>query len=88
MSDQTPLQLVHDAIAQTCHRAGRQAMDVCLIAVSKTKPAEAVLSLIAQGHRHFGENKVQEAQGKFPAIKEDFPNTFFHLIGPLQSNKV
>ena len=88
MSDQTPLSLVHDAIAQTCHRAGRQASDVCLIAVSKTKPAEAVLSLIAQGHRHFGENKVQEAQGKFPAIKEEFPDTFLHLIGPLQSNKV
>ena len=46
------------------------------------------MSLIAQGHRHFGENKVQEAQGKFPAIKEEFPDTFLHPIGPLQSNKV
>jgi len=88
MSDTTPLQLVHDAIARVCARAGRPADNVCLIAVSKTKPAEAVQSLIAQGQRHFGENKVQEAQAKFPGIKEEHPDTFLHLIGPLQSNKV
>ena len=59
-----------------------------LIAVSKVQPNERVLNVLEQGHRIFGENKVQEAQGKWPAFREGFSNVKVHLIGPLQSNKV
>ena len=59
-----------------------------LIAVSKVQPNESVLDVLEQGHRIFGENKVQEAQGKWPAFREGFSNVKVHLIGPLQSNKV
>jgi PLP dependent protein len=58
-----------------------------LIAVSKTFPAEAALPLLEAGHRMFGENYVQEARGKWPALKERFPDAELHMIGPLQSNK-
>jgi len=56
--------------------------------VSKTHPADPVADLLAAGHRHFGENRVQEAAGKFPALKEIYPDLRLHLIGPLQTNKV
>lgn len=59
-----------------------------LIAVSKTFPVEAIEPLIAAGQRHFGENRVQEAQAKWPALKEKYPDIVLHLIGPLQTNKV
>src|SRR3954469_2414536 len=59
-----------------------------LVAVSKTVPEAGVRDAIAAGQRLFGENRVQEAQGKFPALKEEFPDLELHLIGPLQSNKV
>jgi pyridoxal phosphate enzyme (YggS family) len=59
-----------------------------LVAVSKTVPQEGIREAIAAGQRLFGENRVQEAQGKFPALKEEFPHLELHLIGPLQSNKV
>lgn len=59
-----------------------------LIAVSKTFPAEEIEPLIAAGQRHFGENRVQEAQAKWPALKEKYPDIVLHLIGPLQTNKV
>ena len=59
-----------------------------LLAVSKVQPNERVLSVLEQGHKVFGENKVQEAQGKWPAFRENFSNVKVHLIGPLQSNKV
>lgn len=59
-----------------------------LLAVSKTHPAEPVADLLAAGHRHFGENRVQEAAGKYPALRERFPDLRLHLIGPLQTNKV
>ncbi|ABD24881.1 Protein of unknown function UPF0001 [Novosphingobium aromaticivorans DSM 12444] len=58
-----------------------------LVAVSKTKPAEAILDLVAQGQRVFGENRVQEAQAKWPAIRAAHPDISLHLIGQLQSNK-
>jgi pyridoxal phosphate enzyme (YggS family) len=59
-----------------------------LVAVSKTVPASGVRNALAAGQRLFGENRVQEAQGKFPALKEEFPDLEVHLIGPLQTNKV
>lgn len=72
------------AIARDC---GRAPGDVTLIAVSKTFAAEAILPCLEAGHRDFGENRVQEAQGKWPALKDRFPGTRLHLIGALQSNK-
>ncbi|MDA8699762.1 YggS family pyridoxal phosphate-dependent enzyme [Amylibacter sp.] len=59
-----------------------------LLAVSKVQPNERVLNVLEQGHKVFGENKVQEAQGKWPTFRENFSNVKVHLIGPLQSNKV
>jgi pyridoxal phosphate enzyme (YggS family) len=59
-----------------------------LVAVSKTMDADAVREALAAGQRIFGENRVQEAQGKFPALKADYPDLELHLIGPLQTNKV
>ena len=65
--------------------AGRS---VDLVAVSKHHPAEAVGELLVAGHRIFGENRVQEAAGKYPALRELYPDLELHLIGPLQTNKV
>lgn len=59
-----------------------------LIAVSKTHPVEVVREALVAGHRLFGESKVQEAQGKWPALKAEFPNAELHMIGGLQTNKV
>ena len=58
-----------------------------LIAVSKTQPAEAIEPLLAAGHRDFGENRVQEAAAKWPALKALYPDVRLHLVGQLQSNK-
>src|SRR5688572_27840982 len=68
--------------------AGRAPADVSLVAVSKTHPAERVRIVLAAGQRVFGENRVQEALVKFPALKEEHPDLRLHLIGPLQTNKV
>jgi pyridoxal phosphate enzyme (YggS family) len=59
-----------------------------LIAVTKTHGPERIIPLLEAGHRVFGENRVQEAQGKWPALKRDYPDIALHLIGPLQTNKV
>lgn len=67
--------------------AGRAPGSVNLVAVSKTHPAEAIVPVIAAGQRRFGENKVQEAQAKWPALKAAHPDIELHLLGPLQSNK-
>jgi pyridoxal phosphate enzyme (YggS family) len=67
--------------------AKRQAADVKLVAVTKTVPAHVIEAAIAAGQRLFGENRVQEAQGKWPALKQHHPDVELHLIGPLQSNK-
>ena len=67
--------------------ARRPAGAVTLIAVSKTHPSEAIEPLLAAGQRDFGENRVAEAQAKWPALRERFPDTRLHLIGQLQSNK-
>lgn len=73
------------ATAETA--AGRAAGSVRLIAVSKVQPNERVADVLGQGHRCFGENKVQEAAGKWPDFKQRFDGIELHLIGPLQSNK-
>ena len=81
------LGVVTDKIARTEKLAGRDAGATRLIAVSKTHPAEAIEPLIAAGVRDFGENRVQEAQGKWPALRDANPGLRLHLIGQLQSNK-
>lgn len=74
-------------IASAAKRAQRKVEDICLIAVSKTHDADAVRPLIAAGQRHFGENRVQEAAAKWPALRAETPDVVLHLIGQLQSNK-
>jgi hypothetical protein len=74
-------------IGQAARAAGRDPADVTLVAVSKTHGADRVRELVAAGHRTFGENRVQEAQEKFPTLKSEFPDLQLHLIGPLQTNK-
>ena len=81
------LETVRANIARVCKPARRQPSDVTLIAVSKTQAPEAILPLIEAGQRVFGENRVQEAQGKWPALRADYPDIELHLIGQLQSNK-
>lgn len=66
---------------------GRDPSSVTLIAVSKTFEADSIRPVIAAGQRHFGENRVQEAKAKWPAVKAETPEIMLHLIGPLQSNK-
>jgi pyridoxal phosphate enzyme (YggS family) len=68
--------------------AARKPEDVTLVAVAKTHPAEAVAAALAAGQTVFGENRVQEAQGKYPELKQQHPALKLHLIGPLQTNKV
>ena len=78
---------ITERIATTAEKAGRKAADVTLVAVSKTFDGDAIQPVIDCGQRVFGENRVQEAQGKWPALKEQTPDIELHLIGPLQSNK-
>ncbi len=78
---------VNRRIAEAAKAAGRQPGDVTLVAVSKTHGPERVRELLDAGHRIFGENRVQEAQEKFPALKAEYPDLELHLIGPLQTNK-
>ena len=74
-------------IAAAAREAGRAPGDVQLIAVSKTFGAPEIEPLLRSGHRRYGENRVQEAKAKWPALKAQFPDVVLHLIGPLQSNK-
>lgn len=78
---------VKQKIAAAEREAGRDAGSAVLVAVSKTFDAEAVRPVIEAGQRVFGENRVQEAQGKWPALRQAFSDLELHLIGPLQSNK-
>lgn len=84
---ETPLQQVQATIAKACKIARREPDEVTLVAVSKTHTADAIVPLLEQGQRHFGENRVQEAQSKWPALREHYPDVTLHLIGQLQSNK-
>ena len=82
------LSLINLKIEEAEKSSGRAIGSTQLLAVSKVQPNERVLNVLEQGHRVFGENKVQEAQSKWPAFRENFSNVKVHLIGPLQTNKV
>ncbi|WP_171177424.1 YggS family pyridoxal phosphate-dependent enzyme [Ruegeria sp. HKCCD8929] len=82
-----PLQDITARIAKAEQAAGRPEGSVKLIAVSKVQPDERVEAVLEQGHRCFGENRVQEAAGKWPGFMERFNGIDLHLIGPLQTNK-
>jgi len=83
----TPLTDIHARIAQAAKLARRAPSDVTLIAVSKTRPAAQIEPLLVAGQRVFGENRVQEAAEKWPALRAAYPDAALHLIGQLQSNK-
>ena len=92
MSDLIPsiaanLVRIRDRIATAAIGAGRRAEDVTLVAVSKTHPTDAVRAALACGQLHFGENRVQEAQTKFPDLRAAHPGMRLHIIGGLQTNK-
>jgi pyridoxal phosphate enzyme (YggS family) len=82
------LAAVRERIAAAAQGAGRAPDGVTLVAVSKTHPTATVRQALIAGHRVFGENRVQEAEAKYPALREEFPDLALHLIGPLQTNKV
>jgi len=81
------LSAIRARMDKACAAAGRAPGDVELIAVSKVQPEDRVASVLDQGHRIFGENRVQEAAGRWPAFQERYSGIILHLIGPLQSNK-
>ncbi len=86
-SPTSALAAVEREIAAACEQARRERSSVTLIAVSKTFGAEAIVPVIQAGQRVFGENRVQEAKTKWPALLSTYPDIALHLIGPLQSNK-
>ena len=79
---------VRDVLRKAEAEAGRPAGAVTLVAVSKTHGAARILPALAAGQRVFGENRVQEAAAKWPALRADYPDVRLHLIGPLQTNKI
>ncbi|MEQ6334089.1 YggS family pyridoxal phosphate-dependent enzyme [Sphingobium sp. MK2] len=81
------LSALRDAIDRAARLTDRSGDDITLIAVSKTQSADAIRPLIAAGQRVFGENRVQESQEKWPALREEHPDIALHLVGQLQSNK-
>lgn len=87
MEPDSPLHAVRERIAAAARIARRKDSDITLIAISKTKPVAEIEPLIAQGQRVFGENRVQEAQAKWPELKARYPDIELHLVGQLQSNK-
>lgn len=78
---------IHNRIASQLNRSNRVEDATQLIAVSKVQPIERVRAVVEGGHRLFGENKVQEAAGKWPALRDEFGEINVHLLGPLQTNK-
>ena len=82
------LERVRTELAAAAREAGRNEDSVQLVAVSKNHSAEVIRPALEASQRVFGENRVQEAEGKWPQLKEEFPDARLHLIGPLQSNKV
>ncbi len=78
---------VEERIARAAREAGRDPAEITLVAVSKMHPAALVKAALRAGHKSFGENRVQEALKKYPALREAFPDLVLHLIGPLQTNK-
>lgn len=90
MDSAAPAQLIaiQERIAAAHQRFGQPPERVELVAVSKTFDADAIEPLLRAGHRVFGENRVQEAQGKWPSLRANYSDVELHLIGPLQTNKV
>jgi len=82
-----PLAEIQARVASACDTAGRDPAQVKLIAVSKVQPNARVAEVLDQGHRIFGENKVQEAAAKWPDFRARYDGIELHLIGPLQTNK-
>jgi pyridoxal phosphate enzyme (YggS family) len=82
------LAAVRAKIAEAAKTANRAPRSVTLVAIGKAHPAERSRAVLAAGQRVFGENRVQEAEAKWPELKAQFPDTVLHLIGPLQTNKV
>lgn len=82
------LATVKAEVAEAARSAGRAAAAVTLVAVTKTQAADVIRPALLAGHRTFGENRVQEAETKWPAIKAEFPDLCLHLIGPVQRNKL
>jgi len=85
---QNNLATVKARIAEAAMAAGRHAGAVTLVAIAKTHPAAVIRRALEAGHRVFGENRVQEAEQKWPALKADYPDLQLHLVGSLQRNKV
>ncbi len=81
------LEEVRSVIAQAAKTADRDPAGICLIAISKTHQVPAILELVHAGQLEFGENRVQEAQAKFPELKDEYPGLRLHMVGQLQSNK-
>jgi pyridoxal phosphate enzyme (YggS family) len=84
----TGLADVKSRIAAAAEASGRDPDEITLVAVSKVQPPERIQDVLEAGHRIFGENRVQEAAGRWPALRERYPDVELHLIGPLQTNKV
>ncbi|WP_341367990.1 YggS family pyridoxal phosphate-dependent enzyme [Yoonia sp. BS5-3] len=82
-----PLSDIQDRIEKAAQTANRDPAEITLIAVSKVQPNARVQAILDQGHRVFGENKVQEAAGKWPDFRQQYEHIDLHLIGPLQTNK-
>lgn len=87
MTSDDRLAAIHARIATAARAARRDPAGVTLVAVSKTQDAAAIRPLLAAGHRDFGENRVQEAQAKWPALRDESEGVRLHLVGQLQSNK-
>ena len=81
------LDQIRDGVASAAVAAGRDPAGITLIAVSKVQPLERVVAILDAGHRVFGENRVQEAAGKWPDLRTRYEGISLHLIGPLQTNK-
>jgi len=82
-----PLEDIRGKIEKAARIANRKPSDISLIAVSKTRSSDEIRPLLEDGHRVFGENRVQEAMEKWPALKAEYPDIELHMIGQLQSNK-
>lgn len=82
------LATVKNHIAEAAKAAGRDPADVTLVAITKVHGIDRIRPALLAGHRTFGENRVQEAEGKWPMLSAEFPDLVLHLVGPLQANKV
>ena len=83
----TGLADVRQRVDAAARSAGRDPGEITLVAVSKVQPAERIEAVLAAGHRVFGENRVQEAAARWPALRERYRDVELHLVGPLQTNK-